>query len=129
MTYKLTLTISVLLTLIYLFMKTRDKVTLAGVSVALLTLVTGKIVTGTVLDRSFPNSSNFVKWTLVAADFLCILIFLFYIFYRSEKYRGSERGKVVPDFRVLFNASPENIAFWIVIILFNLIVFLFNLRN
>ena len=129
MAFKMTFIISVLATLIYLFKKTRDKVTFSGFCVALLTLVTGKIVTGTILDKTFPNSFNFIKWTLVVVDFLCIGTFLFYVFYKSEKYKGSERGKVVPDFRVLFKASPGNIIFWTIIILFNLIALLLDLRK
>lgn len=108
--------------LIYSWIKTRDKVTLAGLSVALLTLLTGKIVPGTILDRTFPNSFTLIKWTLVVLDFLCIGTFLFYVFYKSEKYKGSERGKVVPNFRVLFKATPGNIVFWVAIMLFNLLV-------
>jgi hypothetical protein len=115
--------LSLLLIIIYLYAKTRDRISL---------LITGYIffllTSGIVFRFLFPDVPFFSP-TLEYTVFLIwvgipFLVVLALIFYEVEKKRTQSTGEKSENISFIFEFSRDNIIFWTIIILMNLIAFL-----
>lgn len=125
MFFKYSQIISMLLALLYIFIKTKNKICLVGSAIGLYILVISHYFNE--IETLIPfKLSSYRLFTLILILIVPILLFLGYVFHKSEKRDRSEKDSLVPDISILFKFTRGTIMFWMTIVILNLVAFLLD---
>ncbi len=115
--------LSVLLLIGYYYRKTKDKIVAWILSYLIFFFCSGVLFRKLFPDIPFvsPTLEYMVFLVIVGVPFLVLVVF---VGIEIERRRSSEVEEDKKDFTILFKPSRDNIIFWTIFVLLNLVAFL-----